>query len=479
MRYLCLLVSAVVIFSALLGATPAPSPAPSVDPKIEALAKAWVTHMEKGTVDRSQLTARANAVSTPAFLKESARQFGPLGPLTAFSFVSAQTIVGPQTHLRYTMYSFLATFHRGQFNWQMALDATGKIAGLRITPYEQHFHLSEDRLIAALRGELARAHAAGEFSGAAIVARNGTPVFAQAYGFADRAKKIPNTLDTRFRLGSMNKMFTAVAIMQLVQAGKIDLHKTLGTYVPDYPNKSVASKVTIDELLTHTGGTGDFFGPEFDVHRLQLRTLDDYVALFGKRGFVTPVGHYQYSNYGYILLGVVIENVSGESYYDYVREHVYEAAGMSSTGSEPEDQTVADRSIGYTDDNGKLHPNTDTLPYRGTSAGGGYSTVGDLLRFANALQGNKLLDAAHTQQLVTGKVAMPSMPDNPRRYAYGFADQKINGIRCFGHDGGAPGMNGDLDICPGPGYTIVVLANMDPPAAEQISGFVMNRLPLK
>ncbi len=468
---------AVVMFAVLLGATPAPSPVPSVDPKIEALARAWVKHMEMGTVDRSQLTARANAISTPAFLKESARQFGPLGPLTGFSFLGSQAILGPQTHLPYTMYTFLATFHRGQFTWQMTLDGHGKIGAIMIAPYQPHFHLSEDRLIAALRVELARDSKAGTFSGAAIVAKNGTPVFAQAYGLADRAKNIRNTLDTRFRLGSMNKMFTAVAIMQLVQAGKIDLHKTLGAYVRDYPNKDIASKVTIAELLTHTGGTGDFFGPEFDAHRLQLRTLDDYVALFGKRGFVGPVGKYQYSNYGYILLGVVIEKVSGESYYDYVREHVYEPAGMTSTGSEPEDQTVGNRSIGYTGDNGKLHPNTDTLPYRGTSAGGGYSTVGDLLRFANALQGHKLLDAAHTELLVTGKVDMPSLPDNPRRYAYGFADQIINGIRCFGHDGGAPGMNGDLDICPGPGYTIAVLANMDPPAAEQISGFVMNRLP--
>ncbi|HET9097238.1 MAG TPA: serine hydrolase domain-containing protein [Candidatus Baltobacteraceae bacterium] len=470
---------AAVVCLLLLGASPSPSPVAAVDPKIEALAKAWIMHLETGTVDRSQLSARSNAIATPAFLKESAKQFGSMGPLTAFSFRGRQSVIGPHTHQRYTVYTFLATFKRGRFDWQMALDEHGKIGSLLIAPYVQHFHLSERPLIAALRTKLQQDSAAGRFSGAALLAKDGVPVFEQAYGLADRAKKIPNTLNTRFRLGSMNKMFTAVAVMQLVQAGKIDLQKPFGTYLPDYPNKELASKATIHELLTHTGGTGDFFGPQFDKHRLQLRTLDDYVKLYGKRGFVSPQGAYQYSNYGYILLGVVIEKVSGQSYYDYVREHVYDPAGMTSTGSQPEDQTVPGRSIGYTGEPGKEHPNTGTLPYRGTSAGGGYSTVGDLLRFANALQANKLLDAAHTRLLLTGKVDMPSLPDNPRRYAYGFADQRINGIRCFGHDGGAPGMSGDLDICPGPGYVIAVLANIDPPAADQISGFVMNRLPLK
>ena len=123
---------------------------------------------------------------------------------------------------------------------------------------------------------------------------------------------------------------------------------------------------------------------------------------------------------------------------------------------------------------GSAHPNTDPLPWRGTSAGGGYSTVEDLLRFASALQQNKLLDAQYTELLTTGKVPGPI-----GSYAYGFEDRTINGTRCFGHGGGAPGMNGDLKICPGPGYVIAVLSNMDPPAASRISDFIANRLPGK
>ena len=136
----------------------------------------------------------------------------------------------------------------------------------------------------------------------------------------------------------MNKMFTAVATLQLVQANKLGLNDALGKCLTDYPNKEVAA-VTIHELLTHTGGTGDIFGPEFDAHRLELHTLQDYLKLYGGRGVkYDPGSTWEYSNYGFILLGMVIEKVSGESYYDYIREHIYTPAGMASSGSEPEDQ---------------------------------------------------------------------------------------------------------------------------------------------
>jgi CubicO group peptidase (beta-lactamase class C family) len=337
-------------------------------------------------------------------------------------------------------------------------------------------HLSEAEIITAMRTKLDEESKADRFSGAALLARNGKPVFSQAYGLADREKKTPNQLKTRFRLGSMNKMFTAVATLQLVQAGKLDLKTPFGKYLTDYPNQDVASKVTIEQLLTHTGGTGDIFGPEFEKHRLELKTLQDYVTLYGKRGpDFEPGSQWRYSNYGFLLLGVLIEKVSGQSYYDYVRDHIFKPAGMTGTDSEPEDQAVSDRSVGYTKFGGNgLQRNTDTLPYRGTSAGGGYSTVEDLSRFATALQTKKLLNAQYTELLTTGKV------DTGRgKYAFGFQDEVINGTRCFGHGGGAPGMNGELKICPASGYVLVVLANLDPPAASRIADFVTNRLPAK
>jgi CubicO group peptidase (beta-lactamase class C family) len=268
-----------------------------------------------------------------------------------------------------------------------------------------------------------------------------------------------------------------VAILQLVEAGKVELTAPLGSYLDDYPNQDVATRVTIHRLLTHTGGTGDIFGPAFDANRKTLRTLGDYVELYGERGLeFEPGRQWVYSNYGFLLLGVVIEQVTGQSYYDYVREHVFEPAGMTASGSLPEDRAVPGRSIGYTRLPGtrEIVPNTDTLPYRGTSAGGGYSTVGDLARFADALLNHDLLRPDSTKQLLTGKVE--SWPG--ASYAYGFEDRRdAEGNGSVGHGGGAPGMNGDLRIYPKSGYVIAVLANLDPPAAQRISDYLGSRLP--
>ncbi|MGO8959019.1 MAG: serine hydrolase domain-containing protein [Streptosporangiaceae bacterium] len=337
--------------------------------------------------------------------------------------------------------------------------------------------LTEGEAIAGIQAVLSEDAARDRFSGAVFVARNGQVLFSRAYGLADRERGIPNTLQTRFRIGSMNKMFTAVAILQLVEAGKVELTAPLGDYLAGYPNRDVAVKVAIRHLLTHTGGTGDIFGPEFEAHRQELRTLGDYVQLYGDQGLqFEPGSRWQYSNYGFILLGAVIEKVTGQTYYDYVKAHIYQPAKMTATGSQPEDQAIPDRSVGYMKPPGtaKPVPNTDTLPYRGTSAGGGYSTVEDLARFAWALLGHQLLRPDSTQLLITGKVE----PAPGARYAYGFEDGRdAEGNGSVGHGGGAPGMNGDLRIYPKSGYIVVVLANMDPPTAQGIADWLDARLP--
>jgi D-alanyl-D-alanine carboxypeptidase len=277
----------------------------------------------------------------------------------------------------------------------------------------------------------------------------------------------------------MNKMFTGVAILQLAEAGKVELTATVGEYLTGYRNGDVAAKVSIHHLLTHTGGTGDIFGPPFQAHRLQLRTLDDYVQLYADREpEFEPGSRWQYSNYGYILLGALIEKVTGQTYYDYVRAHIYEPAQMTATESQPEHQPVPGLSVGYTKPPGTASwvPNSETLPYRGTSAGGGYSTAGDLARFAWALLGHQLLRPDSTQLLLTGKAD----PGPGARYAYGFAVLRdSDGNRSVGHGGGAPGMNGDLRIYPQSGYLVVVLANIDPPAADRIAHWLDARLPTR
>jgi D-alanyl-D-alanine carboxypeptidase len=339
--------------------------------------------------------------------------------------------------------------------------------------------LSEAEVVDGVDAVIRQRVAEDQFSGTVLIARDGQTIFEEAHGLADRERGIPNEITTRFRIGSMNKMFTAVATLQLAEAGALDLSAPIGRYLPDYPNREIATKVTIHQLLNHTGGTGDIFGPAFDAHRLELRTLDDYVAQYGDRGpRFEPGSRWEYSNYGFVLLGVVIEAVTGQSYYDYVQAHIYDPAGMTSTGSLPEEENVPDRSVGYTRQAGSTAwvPNTDTLPYRGTSAGGGYSTVEDLARFADALLGNVLLSSGYTQLLITAKTDV----DPEASYAYGFEDLRgASGTGFVGHGGGAPGMNGDLRIYPASGYVVVVLANLDPPAAGNVADYLDYRLPLE
>ena len=347
-------------------------------------------------------------------------------------------------------------------------------------PTEQT-HGTDEELIKTLQMKLAKEAASGKFSGAVLITKDGLPLFEQAYGLADRERSIPSTVETRFRIGSINKVFTAVAIMQLAEAGKIKLDDPLVNYIPDYPNRELAKKVTIRELLNHTGGTGDVFGTasnqlfsdEFRSHRLQLKTLDDYIHLYGSRPLrFVPGSRFEYSNYGYILLGRVIEKASHQNYYDYMQKHVYSPAGMKSTGELPIEKTVAKLSIGYTTMDGSktAHDNTDTLPYRGIPAGMGYSTVRDLLAFAVALQQNKLLDSHYTSLMETGNVDMV----RDGSYGYGLMVHPLNGSTCIGHAGGYPGMNADVELCSGSKYVFVVLANVDPPVAQRLGFFIAN-----
>ena len=328
---------------------------------------------------------------------------------------------------------------------------------------------------AALHARLEAAAAANTFAGAVRIVRNGQTVFEGAYGLADRGQGVPNSLLTKFRVGSMNKMLTAVAVLQLVQAGSVKLDATLGTYLPDYPNVDMASKVTIHHLLTHTGGTGDIFGPEFTAHRLDLREPDDYLQLYGTRSLLFPPGSlWEYSNYGFMLLGAVVEKVSGMRYDDYIAAHVLAPAGMTDAGAAPEETFVPGRSVGYMWQGGTLVSNAPTLPYRGTPAGGWYATVGDFERFAAALREHRLLDPAHTDLLLAGKV---TMGQSVVKYAYGFIDRVQAGRRLVGHGGAAPGMSGELSFEPNGGYTVVVLSNLSAPAATLIEAFILGNLP--
>ena len=332
--------------------------------------------------------------------------------------------------------------------------------------------VSRPALITLLRERL---EAMPEFSGALLIAENGKPVFTTARGYADRDHQSANTMETEFSYASMGKMFTAVAIVQLAQAGKLRFDAPISDYLKDYPNQDFARSVTVHQLLTHTGGAGDFFGPVYYAHRSKLNDAKDYIALFGDRApEFKPGTRWSYSNFGYILLGRIIEEVSGQSYADYVRDHILSPAGMTHTfvSAKPEGAPTALR---YFRDLHGVHAVADFGLDRATPAGGGYSTVGDLLAFANALMAHRLLDAEHTALVTTGKVSA----EPGSRYGYGFFDYLGEGARDVGHSGGAPGVNGDLRIVGDGRWTIVVLSNFGPPPrAMQLSHFAATRLSL-
>jgi D-alanyl-D-alanine carboxypeptidase len=317
------------------------------------------------------------------------------------------------------------------------------------------------------------------FSGAVLVSRNGRVLLERAWGLADRTEGTPNTVDTQFRLGSMNKIITAVAILQLVEAGKLALDTPIAAYLPDYPNKEAASKVTIRHLLTHRAGIGEigfndspeFRTPaEFIARRDAMKTPADYVRQYAGQSLAFEPGtRTEYSSLGFMVLGRLIEHASGEDYYDYVQRHVYDVAGMSVTGSLPETTPVAQRAVGYMRQGGAWVANDDTLPYRGSPAGGGYSTVGDLFRFSQALSSGKLLSPA----MLTEATRLQS-----GWQGFGFEVVGEGALANYGHGGMAPGMNAHFRVFPDPGYVIVVLSNFDPPAAGLVYAFLHDRMPI-
>lgn len=309
-----------------------------------------------------------------------------------------------------------------------------------------------------------------EFSGVVLLTRGSETLFSKAYGLADRERNIPNRIDTKFNLASMNKMFTGVAIAQLAEKGKLSFDDKVGKHLPDYPNREVAEKVTIHQLLTHTSGLGSYWNPRYEAVKDRLQTLGDFLPTFADEPLAFQPGErFEYSNAGYIVLGLIVEKVSGESYADYVRKHIYEPAGMTDTAFYPKDQDVPNRAIGYETLQGfggpplpgGPRPNTARLGRIGGSGGGGYSTAPDLLKFATALREHRLLSPEMTETILTGKIPMPAGPSMHGRYGYGFGEEKEGGHRVVGHNGGFPGIRGQLSVGLDDGTTLVILANTD------------------
>ena len=319
--------------------------------------------------------------------------------------------------------------------------------------------LSEKEIAREMEAFMKKLVAADVFSGAVLLAKDGVPVYKGAFGMANKDFDAANKIDTKFNLGSMNKMFTAVAIAQLVEKGKMSFEDSLSKFIPDFPDKESAEKIKIKHLLTHTAGLGGYFSDKWDkTSRAEFRTVDDMMKLAkeDEKLQFEPGSKWRYSNTGMLVLGKVVEIVSGQNYYDYVRENISDPAGMTNTGCFELDKVNKNLAVGYDKnytDNGIIFGNNIFMHVlRGGPHGGCYSTAEDLLKFDRALLSNKLVGAEYVKILTTAK------PDlNSPNYGYGF--QISAGGKGFGHGGGFPGINSNLEMLPESGWTMIVMSN--------------------
>jgi CubicO group peptidase (beta-lactamase class C family) len=366
-----------------------------------------------------------------------------------------------------------ALLHEHNFpsTWRLTMTREGE-TGPTVKNIQYHaLPMSQSEALASLNAFATRLAEADRFSGVIAVAKHRQILFEKAWGLADRDQKRAVTLDTPFLFASQGKMFTAVAVLQLVAAGKVRLDDPIGKYLEDYPNKEVATNVTVRHLLTHQGGTGEMgiLEPQDTANRATVRSIADIIKLNGNRPpAFEPGSKWDYSNYGFVLLGALVEKVTRQDYYHYVESHVFRPAGMAHT-SYPLREEMTSAAVGYTTFEGsQLHASSDQLPWRGTPAGGGVSTARDMLRFVDALNAGKLIPLS---------LLAEATKDQVHRYGYGFISWASDGFPIWGHGGGAQGNSLVLGYYPVTDTSFICMSNRDPPVCDRLSWNYLFRMP--
>lgn len=322
------------------------------------------------------------------------------------------------------------------------------------------------------------------FSGTVLLVHRDRPTLARSYGMADKRRSIRNGPDTIYALGSVTKVFTAVAIAQLAQQGKLAYNGTLGTYLDGFP-AAVADTVTIHHLLTHTSGMRDYmqdpdFWPESAKWTSAEQVMDGCLQFIRKAPLAFAPGTQSvYSNSGYHTLGAIVAKISGKSYYDYIRERIFRPAGMSTSDFYTKPQWLDDRRIAhpYTAQRQPAGQLVDAIDgyhlYIGSPAGNAFSNAADLVRFTKALLGNKLLNPAFTELTLSPK--SPRAPLQPKPgplpitfNTYATAADLVNNQWVIGHNGGAPGISTNLEWYPAKDWVAIVLSNYDPSPAAAV-----------
>jgi len=319
--------------------------------------------------------------------------------------------------------------------------------------------LTEKQAVDEIRNLVSGLTTKGWFSGALLVAKGPAVLLTVAGGEANKSFHAANNVDTKFNLGSMNKMFTAVAAARLVELGRLSYDDPIGKWVDEtWLPREYTDKITVRELMTHTSGLGSYFNQVFNLSsRALYRKLDDYKPLLkDEKPAFTPGERFQYSNTGMLLLGVVIEKVTGEDYFDHVRKTISTPLGMTGTDCYEMDYPVENLAVGYSPDWKSPYRWQNNLykhVIKGGPAGGGFSTVKDLHKFAQALLTGKLVSRPTLETLWTDYKG--------GGYGYGFTVAEGPAGKVVGHSGGFPGINSELDIYVASGYIVAVLSNYD------------------
>jgi CubicO group peptidase (beta-lactamase class C family) len=333
--------------------------------------------------------------------------------------------------------------------------------------------MSDNEIAREIETLLEKLSGVDAFSGAVLLAKNGKVLFKGAYGHASRRFDALNRVDTKFNLASMNKYFTAIAIAQQVEKGKLSYEDYIGKYLDsEWISNDIGNKVRIWHLLTHSAGTGDFLDNKkfTESSRLLFRTMDDYKSLTKNDSLqFEPGSKYAYSNSGYLLLGAIIETVTGQSYFDYVHDNICRPAGMASTDFYAMDDPVPNLAIGYYWEYGEkdiiIKNNIFLHALRGASAGGGYSTIEDLLKFDTALRTNKLISAQSANLLFTVEPVFESSQINK----YGFYVYEEENGRFIGASGGFEGIRNAMRMYIDSGYTFIVMQNLSQPFSPVVN----------
>ncbi|MDO8458826.1 MAG: serine hydrolase domain-containing protein [Burkholderiaceae bacterium] len=330
---------------------------------------------------------------------------------------------------------------------------------------------------------LMRAEAEAErFGGVALVVKGDNVLLEQTAGYALRWAKLPINRDTRFALASTGKLFTIVAIGQMVESGLVSLEDPITKFLPEHAHRAGWPGVKLRHLLTHSSGFGTYWGPEFEARRTTTLTVQDHFQLFEQTPLAfAPGSKFDYSNVGFILIGAIIERVSSQDYFDYIQQHIFDPVGMHGSGFFEADADTPNLAVGYTyrrlgDDpsRGGARTHTHLKPFKGSPAGDAISTAPDMVRFAQALLNGKILKRATFDQFCVPLTSWSPLPDLPQmRHGLGFMVIEGNRGTAVGHNGGHAGTNTFVFMEPATGLISVLLTNVDRLQAGPVNRLLM------